>query len=75
VRPLGDETRVGLVFSTLLHNLISQAFDRATLIHGGLPPARVRARWHPPSRYVIGTVKNMAVVVVRFKFYGGGRAT
>ena len=27
--PLGDETRVGLVFSTLLHDLISQAVDRA----------------------------------------------
>lgn len=27
--PLGDETRVGLVFSALLHDLISRAFDRA----------------------------------------------
>jgi len=27
--PLGDETRIGIVFATLLHDLILQAFDRA----------------------------------------------
>jgi len=27
--PLGDETRIGIVFATLLHDLILQSFDRA----------------------------------------------
>jgi hypothetical protein len=26
--PLGDETRIGIVFAVLLHDLITQAFDR-----------------------------------------------
>lgn len=33
--PLGDETRIGVVFAAVLHDLISQAFDRYN--HNGSP--------------------------------------